>query len=127
MGGSPLSCKRPGGFSETSYGLVCSKANALRLHNIKLYPGFFDRTLAQVQARSFSFVHLDCDAYDPYVECLEFFYPRMSPGGVILLDEYDDPAWPGCNKAADEFLAGKPEKLQPIREDNYLKYYFVKQ
>jgi hypothetical protein len=127
MGGAPLNCKRPGGFNETSYGLVCSKANALRLRNIKLYPGFFDRTLSQVKAGTFSFVHLDCDAYDPYVECLEFFYPRLSSGGIILLDEYDDPAWPGCNKATDEFLVDKPEKLQPICQDNYLKYYFVKQ
>jgi hypothetical protein len=127
MGGLPLNAKRPGGMSETSYGLVYSKVSALRLHNIKLHAGFFDRTLSQVEGSTFSFIHLDCDTYDAYVECLGFFYPRLSSGGIILLDEYDDPAWPGCNKATDEFLRGKPEKLQPICEDNYLKYYFVKQ
>ena len=51
----------------------------------------------------------------------------MSVGAVILLDEYNDPPWPGCNKAVDEFLAERPESLQLISLDNYEKYYIVKQ
>ena len=43
-----------------------------------------------------------------HMECLEFFYPRLAPGEIMLLDEYNDPPWPGCNKAVDEFLNGKP-------------------
>ncbi len=64
---------------------------------------------------------------EPYKECLQFFYPRMVAGGILLLDEYNDPPWPGCNKAVDEFLAGKPEHLQVIERNNYQKWYFVKQ
>jgi hypothetical protein len=127
LGGAPLSCKLPGGMSETSYQLVSAKAKALQLRNVRLYKGYFEQTLSQCANRFFSLVHLDCDAYDPYVECLEFFYPRLSPGGVILLDEYNDPAWPGCNRAVDAYLAGRPERLQVIAEDNYEKYFIVKQ
>jgi hypothetical protein len=47
-------------------------------------------------------------------------------GGVILLDEYDDPPWPGCNKAVDEFLADKPEKPVAIQSDNFVKYFIRK-
>lgn len=127
MGGAPLSCKVPGGMNETSEALVLSKARALRLQNIVLHKGFFEDTLAQCSERSFSFVHCDCDTYDSYKECLQFFYPRLSRGGILLLDEYNDPAWPGCNKAVDEFLRECPEELQVIQENNYQKYYFVKQ
>jgi len=95
------------------------------LNNIRLYSGFFDKTLQQCAVPTFSFVHLDCDAYEPYRECLAFFYPRLARGGIILLDEYNDPAWPGCNKAMDEFLSNRPERLQVIAKDNYEKYYIV--
>jgi hypothetical protein len=58
--------------------------------------------------------------------CLEFFYPRMVKGGIILLDEYRDSAWPGCTQAVDEFIAGKPERLVEIKSDNHIKYYLCK-
>jgi hypothetical protein len=44
---------------------------------------------------------------------------------AILLDEYNDPPWPGCNLAVDEFLSNKPEKLMEISlGSNYQKLYF---
>ena len=127
MGGEALNCKVPGGMNETSYHLVEAKAKALRLTNVKLYQGYFEQTLHLCAAERFSFVHLDCDAYEPYLYCMKYFYPRLSRGGIILLDEYNDPAWPGCNRAVDEFLADNPERLQRINENNFEKYYIVKQ
>jgi hypothetical protein len=46
--------------------------------------------------------------------------------GIILVDEYNDPPWPGCNKAVDEFLMDKPEVLERIESDNYEKWFFAK-
>ena len=114
-------------MNETSYELVAGKVKAFQLQNVRLRKGFFKETFPKETENRFSLVHLDCDTYNAYSECLTFFYPRMSPGGVILLDEYNDPPWPGCNAAVDEFLAGKPESLRVIALDNYEKYYFVKQ
>lgn len=54
-----------------------------------------------------------------------FFYPRVEAEGINRFDEYNDPPWPGCNKAVDEFLAGKPERLEMVSRDNYQKCYFV--
>jgi len=71
-------------------------------------------------------VHLDCDLYESYRTCLEFFYPRLSMGAVVLFDEYNDPTWPGCNKAVDEFLADKKERCLEIESDNQLKYFIRK-
>lgn len=127
MGGADIECKHPGGMNETSYELVAGKLKAFDLHNVQLRKGFFDQSLPSVSGNRFSFVHLDCDAYDPYLQCLNFFYPRMNPGGIILFDEYNDPPWPGCNAAVDEFLETKPERLRLIALDNFQKYYIVKE
>jgi hypothetical protein len=127
LGGAELDCKRPGGMNETSYEVVAKKVKLFGLQNVRLTKGYFENTLHNFSELVFSFVHLDCDTYNSYKECLEFFYPRLSRGGIILFDEYNDPPWPGCNKAVDEFFAGRPERCESIASDNYVKYYIVKQ
>jgi len=115
------------GFSATSYEMVQHKVNRYRLHNVKMIKGYFRDSFPKLsQALRVCFAHLDVNLYESYKECLEFFYGRMVPGGIVLFDEYNDPPWPGCNKAVDEFLAGKPERLEMIERDNHQKWYFVK-
>ena len=127
LGGKEDAFKRPRGFAETSYDLVWGKALKFGVDRcLEVIPGFFRESLVRVADRRFAFVHLDCDIYASYKECLQFFYPRVAPGGVILLDEYDDPPWPGCNKAVDEFLADKPERPTPIQRDNHVKFFIRK-
>jgi O-methyltransferase len=117
---------RAEGFSDTSPDLVNRKLNLFGLRNVQLIPGFFETSLVKCPETRFSFVHLDCDAFESYRTCLRHFYPLMAPGGIISLDEYNDPPWPGCNQAVDEFLADKPERLEEITSDNHIKYYFPK-
>jgi hypothetical protein len=50
----------------------------------------------------------------------------MVTGGIMLLDEYKDPTWPGCTQAVDEFLTGKAERIIETKSDNHLKYYLRK-
>jgi hypothetical protein len=127
LGGADNFEKRVHGFSSTSQGLVAGKLRKVGVDDtVTLVPGYFEKTLQRESSRTFSFVHLDCDLYESYKCCLEFFYPRLSPGAVVLFDEYNDPPWPGCNKAVDEFLVGKPEDLVEIESDNQLKWYFEK-
>jgi O-methyltransferase len=127
LGGTRDPHRKLGGFSETSEGLVAGKLGRFKVERgVTLMPGYFRDSLQKCAESRFSFVHLDCDTYDSYSECLRFFYPRVNPGGIVLFDEYNDPAWPGCNMAIDEFLADKPEKPQLITKDNYQKFYIEK-
>jgi len=127
LGGVGDPNKRVGGFSDTSYEAVRSQVERFRLpETVTLVPGYFQDTLHKHADARFCFVHLDCVLYDSYRQCLEFFYPRVSRGGIILLDEYRDPPWPGCTQAVDEFLVGKPEKIQEIKSDNHIKYFLRK-
>ena len=127
LGGAADREKRIGGFDGTSIGHVRGKLARLGLLDaVTLVPGYFADTLRTLPAPRFSFVHLDCDIYDSYKQTLAFFYPKLPGGGIILLDEYNDPPWPGCKLAVDEFLADKPEKPVVIAMNNYQKYFIEK-
>ncbi len=128
LGGKHDCRKIKGGFSNTSYEDLFERVRQFGLGStVRIVRGYFQDTLIRYANHRFCFVHLDCVIYESYKQCLEFFYPRLVKGGVILLDEYKDPFWPGCTRAVDEFVADKPEKLVEIRSDNQTKYYLRKQ
>jgi len=67
------------------------------------HKGIFPHTAADLQDRQFSLVHLDADLYESTKSGLEFFWPRMVPGGVIVLDDYGSQHWYGVKRAVEEF------------------------
>ena len=67
------------------------------------------RTSDPVKDKLFSLVNLDVDCYESTKQCLEFFYSRMSPGGIVLSHDYITA--PGVKKAFDDFFDGKPEPV----------------
>lgn len=127
LGGDPSDQRSVGAFADASYGHLCERINSLNLgETVELRKGYFIDAFKKLREEQYSFVHLDCDLYSSYREALEYFYPRLPPGGIVLLDEYNDPPWPGCNLAVDEFLADRPEELELIERNNFQKWYFVK-
>jgi hypothetical protein len=60
---------------------------------------------AEMRADSYSFVSLDCDIYEPIYDALRFFWPRMTPGGMIFVHDYSSGHWPGATRAVDQFCA----------------------
>ncbi len=53
----------------------------------------------------FSFVILDVDHYQPTVDSLQWLVPRITPGGILALDDYVPRCGALASKAIDEFLA----------------------
>jgi len=79
---------------------------------IRYCEGMFPETSHMVpDGVRFALVHLDCDLYVPTKAALEFFYPRLEPGGLLILHDYHSGCWLGVPQAVDEFLADKPEGL----------------
>jgi O-methyltransferase len=74
------------------------------------YPGYFPSTATGLENTKFAFVHLDADLYLPTIEGLKFFYPKLSPGGVIIIHDYNH-IWEGATKAVNEFITTIPESL----------------
>jgi O-methyltransferase len=97
------------------YDLACGldvvRKNLTGFRSIAYHPGWIPERFFEVSDRSFSYVHIDVDLYEPTRDSMRFFYERMTPGGVILCDDYGFSTCPGATKALDEFLRDKPEKI----------------
>lgn len=78
-------------------------------HNVLFYKGTFPDTSEPVKDKIFSLVNLDVDTYESTKQCLEFFYTRMSTGGIVISHDYL--TTPGVKKAFDDFFEGKPEPV----------------
>jgi O-methyltransferase len=68
----------------------------------------FNKTaLNPVLNKKIAFLHLDLDLYDGYKYSLEMFWDQISPGGIVVFDEYGQKEWPGATRAINEFLENK--------------------
>jgi O-methyltransferase len=81
-----------------------------RVHFVK---GKVEDTIPEHAPERISILRLDTDWYDSTRHELEHLYPRLSPGGVLLLDDYG--YWEGAREAVDEFLEQSGERLLLMR------------
>lgn len=61
-------------------------------------------------------LNIDCDLYEPTRAALEHFVPIMSPGGIIVLDEYALETFGGESLAVDEYFRKHFGKRPVIRK-----------
>jgi len=71
--------------------------------NIHFHKGWIPEKFSDVEEENFKLVHIDVDLYQPTMDCLDFFYPKMNSSGVILLDDYGSLLCPGAFQAAEEY------------------------
>jgi len=62
----------------------------------------------------FALVHVDCDLEQPARAALEWFWPRLSPGGVMIFHDHGSGHWPGVARALDAYFAGTPWSPVPM-------------
>jgi hypothetical protein len=77
--------------------------------NVNFYQGLFPDTAGPIENCKFCFAHFDVDLYESTRACIEFFYPRMTAGGIMLSHDYSILA--GVKAAFTEFFADKPEDV----------------
>jgi O-methyltransferase len=87
------------------------RANLREFDNVFYYRGWIPARFDDVADRIFSFVHVDVDLYEPTLASVEFFYPRIRRGGLIVCDDYGHLPCPGAMRAMDEYFADKPENV----------------
>ena len=91
-------------------GSLTAVTNLLRAYSgVHFHPGEFPASAIGMEDMRFGFVHLDVDLYASTLSSLEFFYPRMAPGGVILTHDYS--TLPGVAQAFTDFLVAKHSAL----------------
>lgn len=83
----------------------------LKGFDVTLHKGWIPDRFSDVAERQFAFIHVDLDLYQPTRDSIEFFYPRMPTGAVLVCDDYGCGTCPGATKAVDDFMADKPEPV----------------
>jgi hypothetical protein len=94
---------KPGQFSDTSYEDVRDYLSPFA--SLQVHKGDVSLSLPRLEETSYRLVHIDTDLYRPTLECLEYFTPRLVPGGVVVLDDYASAKCSGVAEAVVEYLA----------------------
>lgn len=96
------------GFTDTS---LAGVQHLVGTEGVTYVQGFFPESTRKVtMPDQIAVAHIDCDLYEPMKAGLNEFYPRLSPGGIMLLHDYSSGAWVGATRAVDEFFAQVPDK-----------------
>jgi O-methyltransferase len=66
--------------------------------------GRVEETIPQSAPSQIALLRLDTDWYESTKHELEHLYPRLSAGGILIIDDYG--CWAGARKAVDEYFAG---------------------
>lgn len=91
----------PEHFSDTAIASVKTRMN-LQNDNVEFIQGYFPQSATEtLRNERFCLVHLDADLYAPTLAGLEFFYPRLTSGGILIIHDYN--AWPGVRKSVDQY------------------------
>jgi hypothetical protein len=75
--------------------------------NAVVMAGLFPESLGGLEER-FAFVSLDVDFEESTSRGLEYFYPRLNPGGYLFLHDYNSPDLPGAKRAAARYERNRP-------------------
>jgi hypothetical protein len=100
-------------FADTSLDAVRTRVGEQAVRFVK---GHFPETASELPDTSYCLVHIDCDLYAPILSALEYFYPRLAPGGFLIIHDYSSLAWDGAERAIDQFFADKPEAIIPLTD-----------
>jgi hypothetical protein len=84
-----------------------------RMHFVQ---GRVEETIPGMAPAQIALLRLDTDWYESTRHEMEHLFPRLSPGGVLIIDDYG--WWPGCRKAVDEYIAEHRLALLLCRVDN---------
>jgi O-methyltransferase len=90
---------RPGAFSAT---LDEVRLALSEFPQVEYHPGWIPASFEGLPERGYRFVHLDVDMHEPTRAALEYFWPRIMHGGVIVCDDY---GWPGARRAIEDYCA----------------------
>jgi len=94
---------RDGKHDDTSLGIVERLLADMRLDRVECLQGIFpDDTGDKVADQTFRLCHIDVDVYQSAKDVLDWVWPRLSPQGMVVFDDYGFPACPGITQFVDE-------------------------
>jgi O-methyltransferase len=83
---------------------------------VRFVKGWFSETLPGLASQRFALIRLDGDLYESTMDALKALYPRLSPGGFVVIDDY---AMRSSRTAVHDYLDQHGEKVTFERIDDY--------
>ena len=83
-----------------------------RVHFVK---GKVEDTIPGTIPERIAILRLDTDFYESTLHELKHLYPRLTPGGILIIDDYG--CWKGARKATDEYIAEHKLPIFLARQD----------
>jgi hypothetical protein len=83
-----------------------------RVHFVE---GPVEETVPASAPETIALLRLDTDWYESTAHELNHLYPRLCPGGVLVIDDYGH--WAGARKATDEYFASQSDPILLSRLD----------
>jgi hypothetical protein len=84
-------------------GVESVRANFAQWRNVRIVVGTIPETLAEVTAGAVAYLHIDMNCAPPEVAALRYFWPLLSAGAVVLLDDYAYRGYEAQRLAMDGF------------------------
>lgn len=78
---------------------------------VEFHIGAVPETLKGLSCGPVAFLHLDMNAAKPTRAALEYFYPLLQLGGVIVFDDYGWKGYEDQRQEVDDFFRGRSEKI----------------
>jgi O-methyltransferase len=92
-----------GEHSDTNQGAVLRLIRSLNLDQVNILQGIFPEDSGHlIGDRRFRFCHIDVDVYDSARDILDWLWPRVVPGGIVVYDDYGFHSCVGITQMVNE-------------------------
>ncbi len=92
------------GLDDVRANLASTGYPGAKVHFVK---GRVEETIPAAAPAAIALLRLDTDWYESTKHELEHLFPRLAPGGVLIIDDYG--YWQGARRATDEYFAAHPQ------------------
>jgi hypothetical protein len=83
---------------------------------LRFIAGRVEETIPARVPEQIAVLRLDTDWYNSTLHEMEYLFPQLSPGGVLIVDDYG--WWRGSRQAVDEFFSRQESKMLLCRIDS---------
>jgi O-methyltransferase len=101
----PMDTRYKGGEHRASKADVEAAVRRMNLYNVEILSGIFpDEGGAAIQDQHFRFAHLDAKVYQSTKDALDWLWPRLVPGGMIVFSDYGTHGCEGVTRLVNEAI-----------------------
>lgn len=91
--------------------------------HVRFVEGLFAESLPHAPIERIAILRLDVGLYDATTDVLEHLYDKVSPGGFLVIDDYN--VYEPCRRAVDDFRARRGDTV-PMRRADWNSAYWQK-